>query len=121
MHEEERRDKRNDDQDFEDQTFEAMRKAVNISDVQMSSGSASSSDGAQVYWDKDGVWDEYGGLVEERCQWMVAQVAWMKNSVLHVCQSNEDFWVLSNGLRPLMHARTHIRGNSFFFVVCVIE
>ena len=45
-----------------DQTFAAMRREVHILEVQMSSGNASSrdgaNDGAQVYCDKDGLWEE---------------------------------------------------------------
>ena len=48
-----------------DQAFAAMHMEVSIIEVHVSHGGASSSDGAscgaQVYWDKDGVWEEYRG------------------------------------------------------------
>ena len=56
MHEEEKRDNQKEDQYSEE--VEAMNREVDIIVAQLSSGSASSSDGAQVYWDKDGVWEE---------------------------------------------------------------
>ena len=81
----------------------------------MSSGRASSSDGAQVYWGNDGVWEEEGG---EGCTWMVAQVAWMK-SVLHGCQKTHEELSLRPEQRPETNDAcedTHARNIVLMFV-----
>ena len=59
MTKEENKDKKKDDQNFE-----AMNKEVNIIEVQMNPGRASSSVGAKVHLEKDRVWVEFffGGI-----------------------------------------------------------
>ena len=76
MNEEEKSDKTEENQDLEDQTREV--KIMDILEVHMSCGSASTNDVAQVYWDRDGVCEELffclggGCLVAEEGQWIVA-------------------------------------------------
>ena len=58
---------------------------MHMIEVNMTPVSASSSDGAQVYWDKDGVWEEYGGIGGRRMP-MDGGISGMVKTVPPGCQ-----------------------------------
>ena len=102
------------DQDLADQTFAAMRQEVNIIEAQMSYDSASpsdgASDGAQVYWDKDGVWEECRHSCGRRVPMDGGLSGMDENSDAWLSQHEDLSWAMNKGLSPKMNARAHIRG-----------